>query len=396
MSEKKTLSPLTPAEKERILQAAGSDSVLLSLIGGCALTVEEAAALRWADVNPDTGMLSVSNRKVPISPEAARLLAEEPRQSAYVIPSLRNKEIPMHRVAISRKVRQALDKAGFPELDASALRNLRILELMETLPIEEVSRATGYEVRSLRTLWSRYRETPLPVRPRKRSTSLDESALLAALEREGDTLAARAVWLSWQGGLTVAAMRSLAWEGVSPYLKKWTVEDKVCNVPEALRPRLRSWRKNDGGQGLLLRGSASDKSPEPAFLVRRVSGFFLREGLDDLTLAALRGRAGEESRLETVLETSPQVTAQSLCRELGISRKRAESVVAVLEQNGSLPPDSRARFTEVLTAHRGDTVTTALLRQETGFAPGLLHYYIKEALEKGRLQKEKHGIYRCL
>ena len=29
---------------------------------------------------------------------------------------------------------------------------------------------------------------------------LDEEALLTALEREGDTLAARAVWLSWQGG----------------------------------------------------------------------------------------------------------------------------------------------------------------------------------------------------
>ena len=50
----------------------------------------------------------------------------------------------------------------------------------------------------------------------------------------------------------------------------------------------------------------------------------------------------------------------------------------------------------VLTAHKGESVTTALLRQETGLATGLLQYDIKEALGTGLLRKEKHGVYRCL
>lgn len=185
MTKKSTLSPLTATEKERIYQAAGPDALLLRLIGDCALTVEEAATLRWEDVDLDGRKLSVSGRSVPISDETVRLLAEATCQGSYVLPAARSPQTPMSRVVVSRKVRQTLDKAGFPDLDASLLRTLRILELLETCSIEEVARVTGYEVRSLRVLWSRYHETPLPTRPRKPAVSPDEDALQAALEREG-------------------------------------------------------------------------------------------------------------------------------------------------------------------------------------------------------------------
>ena len=57
-----------------------------------------------------------------------------------------------------------IEQAAGPDLDASTLR---ILELLETCPIEEVARITGYDIRSLRVLWSRYRKTHLPRRTRK-------------------------------------------------------------------------------------------------------------------------------------------------------------------------------------------------------------------------------------
>ena len=107
--------------------------------------------------------------------------------------------------------------------------------------------------------------------------------------------------------------------------------------------------------------------------------------MDGLRLAAVRGWAGEESCLEAVLERSRPVTAQGLVWELGVSRKRAEAMMAALEKDGSLPPDSRARFASVLMSRKEESVTTALLQ-----------YYMKEALDAGRLQKEKHGVYRCL
>ena len=394
MAPKGTLSPLTQAEKERIFQTSGPAALPLRLIGDCALTVEEAASLRWEDIDLDSKTLCVSGRKVSISAETVALLKETSWQGPYVLPAVRDSKTPINRAALSRQVRQALDKAGFPHLDASSLRTLRILELLETRPIEEVSRATGYETRSLRVLWSLYRNEPLPVRPRKTAVPLDETALLAALEREGDTLAARAVWLSWQGGLTVKAMLALTWKDVSSYQKKWTVQEKSRPVPEALRPHLRRWRKTDGGEGPLLRGVSSHTAPDLAFLVRRVSEFFLRNGLDGVTLASLRGHAEEKLLLEA--HPSAPVTAASLRRELGVSQKRAAKMMEKLQEQGKIPPDNRVRFKAILAAHQGGTVTTAALREETGFASGLLDYYIKEALAGGVLQKEKHGVYRCL
>ncbi|MBP3509439.1 hypothetical protein [Oscillibacter sp.] len=394
MAQKEILSPLTPAEKERIFQVSGPTVLPLRLIGDCALTVEEASALRWEDVDLDAKTLSLSGRKVPISSETAVLLKEISWQGPYVLPAVRDARTPINRAALSRQVRQALDRAGFPHLDASSLRTLRILELLETSPIEEVSRATGYEVRSLRVLWDRNRKGPLPTRPRRTAARLDEADLLAALEKEGDTLAARAVWLSWQGGLTVKGMLPLTWKDISPSFRKWTVQGKSSQVPETLCPLLRRWRRADGGTGPILRGVSSQTVPEPAFLVRRVSEFFLREGLDSVTLASVRGRAGEKRLLEDL--PSAPVTVSSLRRELGVSQTRAAEMVQTLTEQGRIPPDNRARFRAVLAAHQGGTVTTAALRQETGFAPGLLAYYIKEALASGTLRKERHGVYRCL
>ena len=394
MAPKGTLSPLTQAEKERIFQTSGIAALPLRLIGDCALTVEEAASLRWEDIDLDAKIMAVSGRRVPISAETARLLAETSWQGAYVLPAVRDPKAPVNRAALSRQVRQALDKAGFPHLDASSLRTLRILELLEICPIEEVARATGYEVRSLRVLWCRYCDEPLPVRPRKTAVPLNEEVLLAALEREGDTLASRAVWLSWQGGLTVKAMLTLTWKDISASNRKWAVQGDSSAVPEVLRPCLRRWRKTDGGEGPILRGVSSHTAPELAFLVRRVSEFFLRAGLDGVTLASLRGRAKDKRLLET--PPSAPVSAASLRRELGVSQKRAAKMMEKLQEQGKIPPDNRVRFKAILAAHQGGTVTTAALREETGFAPGLLDYYIKEALAGGVLQKEKHGVYRCL
>lgn len=394
MAQKTELSPLTQAEKKRIFESTSPAALPLRLLGDCALTVEEASSLRWEDIDLDHAVITVSGRKVPISSETARLLVETPWHGPYVLPAVRDPKTPVNRAALSRQVRQALDKAGFPHLDASSLRTLRILELLETCPIEEAARATGYEVRSLRVLWSRYREEALPIRPRAKNVMPDEKALLAALKREGDTLAARAVWLSWQGGMTVQEMLSLTWKGVSPSQKRWTVQGQSRPLPEILRPHLRCWRKADGGTGSILRGISTHIPPEPAFLVRRVSEFFLREGLDGVTLTALRGRGGEQARLDAL--PSVPVTVSSLRRELGVSQTRAAEMKRTLEEQGKLPQDNRARFRAVLSAHQGGTITTAALREDTGFAPGLLDYYIKEALASGTLRKEKHGVYRCL
>lgn len=396
MAQKVMLSPLTPAEKERIFQDTGPAALPLRLIGDCALTVEEAASLRWEDVDLDSKTLSVSGRKVPIYADTAHPLSESSRKGPYVLPSARDPQTPVNRAALSRQVRQALDKAGFSHLDASSLRTLRILELLETCPIEEVSRATGYEIRSLRALWSRYRQDPLPARPRKYGAPQDDSALLAALEREGDTLAARAVWLSWQGGLTVKAMLQLTWVDVSLLEEKWVVQGKAVEIPGPPCPLLRRWEKADGGQGPVLRGVSSQTTPELAFLVRRVSEFFLREGLEGFTLAGIRGNGKRPAMIEQIKEMRGPVTAAAVSRKMGVSKRQAEQLVRDLKEQGTLEPDNRARFSKVLSAHKGELITASVLREEVGLPSNIFYYYVKGAVSGGELKREKHGLYKCL
>ena len=150
------------------------------LNGDCALSVEESTSIRKKDVNLDAKTLSVSYRKMSSS-ETATLLKEMPWQGPYVIPAVRNPKTLINRAVMSRQVWQALDKGGFLHLKPSALRTLRIMELLETCPIEEVSRTTGCEVRSLRVLWSRYREEPLPPRPRKATALRKEMGFASGL-----------------------------------------------------------------------------------------------------------------------------------------------------------------------------------------------------------------------
>ena len=69
------------------------------------------------------------------------------------------------------------------------------------------------------------------------------------------------------------------------------------------------------------------------------------------------------------------MTAAALRRELGVSRTRAAKVKQTLEEQGRIPPDNYAHFRAVLSAHPDGIVTTAVLRQEMGFAPGLLDHY---------------------
>lgn len=69
------------------------------------------------------------------------------------------------------------------------------------------------------------------------------------------------------------------------------------------------------------------------------------------------------------------MTAAALRRERGVSRTRAAKVKQTLEEQDRIPPDNHARFRAVLPAHPGGIVTTPVLRQEMGFAPGLLDYY---------------------
>lgn len=340
--------------------------------------------------------MNVSGRKVPISSDTVGALSNSPRRGPYVLPSARDPQTPVNRAALSRQVRQALDKAGFPYLDASSLRTLRILELLETHPVETVSRATGYEVRSLRVLWSRYRQDPLPARSRKYGTAQDDNALLAALEREGDTLAARAVWLSWQGGLTVKAMLQLTWVDVSLLEKNRVVAGKADAIPKALWPQLRRWEEADGGQGPVLRGVSSQTTPELAFLVRRVSEFFLREGLEGFTLAGIRGNGKRPAMIEQIKEMRGPVTAAAVSRKMGVSKRQAEQLVRDLKEQGTLEPDNRARFSKVLSAHKGEVIAASVLREEVGLPSNIFYYYVKGAVSGGELKREKHGLYKCL
>jgi site-specific recombinase XerC len=81
---------LAQSEVSRMLECAGTlrDQLLLGLLYGCGLKVGEVTALRWRDVDPQQGALTIagpgaaSSRRLPIPEDLKPLLAEGVRRCA--------------------------------------------------------------------------------------------------------------------------------------------------------------------------------------------------------------------------------------------------------------------------------------------------------------------------
>lgn len=382
-------------------------TLFLYLTWDLGLTPTEITLLRWEELDLSAGVLRVKGREVPVPPEAAAFFSALERRGPYVAATRKSRGGPTNRITVSRKLRFALDAAGLTEVEPKLLRELYILRQLDSLPIEAAARVTGLEVVSLQQLYRRRRHAPLRSQRRGRSRELDLSALNRALEREGDTLDCRVILLSWQGGLLLREMQALRWDDVDLAEGVWRVAGEARPIPPPLRPVLAQWQKE--GPGFVLR-TQTGRRVELTFLSRRVSEFFIRYGMEEVSLPFLRGRVRTDedyqARLLALLAERPELTDLQAAGALGLSLPVTRHLWKRLEEERRPPraeaedrllkgQREREKLAAILQARAGETVTAAQLLELTGLAPGSLYYYLKDFLEQGALRREKQGVYRC-
>lgn len=424
MSETKRMA--TEQERARVFALAElpSDRLLLHMIWDQGLTVAETAGLTWGEVDGRRLRLRGDGRSVPLEPGTEEALAaaraelrkwtgREPRPETPVFPGSGEDGAPVSRMTVSRRVRALLDRAGLKDVHPKELKEQYILRQLERRPIEEVSRISGVETRTLGDIWGEYgREGSRPPRKTARRSGADPAALEAALAQEGDSLDARVIRLSWQGGLTVREMRTLRWSELPEDFSVWSPGGRSRPIPEALRPWLEQWRAADRTRGAdcLTEGVRGKGPGELSFLTRRANEFLIRRGMEDVTLVRLRGGglaadAGARSALLEYARKRGRFRLTAAARRLGLPPLETRRLTEALWAEGLLEPEgkdvwrlsggetARERLEGVLEKERGRTVTAGALRERSGIPDSRLHYFIREALAEGRLRRVSRGTY---
>lgn len=382
-------------------------TALLYLMWDLGLTPTEITLLRWVDLDLTAGVLRVKGREVPIPPEATAFFSALERRGAYVVATQKSRGRPANRITVSRKLRFALDGVGLTEVEPKLLRELFILEQLDRLSIEAAARVTGLEIVSLQQLYRRHRHVPLEAERRSKTGTLDLPALKRALEQEGDTLDRRVLLLSWQGGLHLREMQDLRWDDVDLAGGTWRIAGEERSIPLPLRPHLAQWQEE--GPGYVLRTQTGRRMELP-FLSRRVSEFFIRHGLEEVSLPFLRGRVltdeDYQARLLALLTERPDLTHRQTAEALGLSLPMTRRLWQRLEEQHRLPhaeaetrlvrgQREREKLAAILQARAGETVTAAQLQELMGLAPGSLYHYLKYFQDRGALRREERGVYRC-
>lgn len=402
----------TREERSRAFSLAEEDPVLtamLSLVWDNGLTLKEMTEVKWEDVDLSGGALRVSGRMVPLPPETREALIRLGEGGGYVFPSRVNTLVPITRMTANRRLRAVLDAAGLPDLHPKELREQYVLRLMETIPLDQVSQASGIEKRTLQDIWKEYGKPGLPqASPRHKGGGAD--ALDAALRADGDCLDTRIIRLSWQGGLYVREMRLLRWTHIAGDFRTWTVNGTVRPVPPPLRPWLEQWRR--AGGDWVLAGTRSGQPGDTPFLTRRAAEFLVRHGLGETSLTWLRGRGmpvGEYgAALRAYAEERGRFQLKTAARVLKLPLDTVRAAACALLDEGVLEREARdtwrlagirtawEQFQTVLADSAGKTLSSRALQEQTGLSGSRFHYYINNARKEGRLERLGHGWYRVL
>ena len=415
-AEKTSPMLYAPETVQRIVDQAADleEKTILCLAWETALGAQEIAALKWEDVDLPNKILRAGNREVPMSETLTELLTEKPWRGAYVVTSTRGGGMsPMDRVSVSRKVRPLLAASGLPGACLKTLRENRIVRMLQTEPAGLVSRLTGYDLHWLKQLYKKYTgEDVLPPSQSQRPV-FSEAALCQALRAEGDTMVTRAVYLSWQGGLSLREAIDLRWRDLDLSAGRWTIAGETRPIPPVLLERLRNWRDGEAEEQPLLRGIRTRTSPDLNFLSRRVSVFMSKYQLDGLSLLLLRGKGTQPEEQEIIWQEimkRGRTGAGTIAESTGIPQSRVQWHLDQMVSEGKLQMVRGMGYmargkavpweqvTEIIhNAKASDGIVTMKdCMEKTGLSASLLEHYLRKAIKNGMLERVKAGVYQCI
>ena len=406
-------------EKLRLFLHSGelSNGKVILLLGWYAgLSAENIAQLKWSDIDFSNQAIHACGRTVPLSEDLSKLLSSAEQTGAYVIYSRKAKVRPTTRKNIAWMARAELDSAGLPDITLRDLRGFYILRAIQKFPIEQVARISGCEIWTLHSIIRDNKpDAPLPKRTTEQ-TLLDATQFKTALEKEGDTLDTRIVWLCWQGGLTLKEMPGLYWENISFQQQTWEISGSSRKMSPEMSDRLESWEPPERRTGPVLRGKLSGKQLDPIFVTKRGEEFLIRNGFETIDFSRIRGDFYTPSAHQLsdiildAIERKKALSEKQLLRVTGAPRKNVQQCLQTLIQDGKLRyleadqcyllsdvKTNKENIYEIIAEYRrlGTPLPVNVIADRLGLPENLICYYLRKAVKQGDIKKIQRGIYSC-
>ena len=342
---------LDEAALRRLLEQeqTGPEALVLRLAWLEGLTREEIAALTWDQVSFLDDRLELPDRMIPLDGEVRGVLwklheAKEAREEPgdpHVLLSARERK-PMRLESISRLARLALDRGGLKTVRLLDLRYDWILRCLDRMDWPEAARVSGVEVATLQLRFS----ASTPARSaRKASKSppaqVDEFKLWKVLQKERNTAAGLAMWLSWQLGLQAQEMIALTWDQVDTKEELIRLPDREVVLTSTVRRLLEEerQRREPGEDPHVLLTEQSRKPLDLPRLSRLTRAALIQGGLERVTLRDLKRDDSRDAEDEQVLQCVLErgfASRGDVSELLGLSKTATYARLRRLTEHGKL------------------------------------------------------------
>lgn len=339
------------------------------------LSREEIVSLQWAQVDFQSGQLYLPDRTLPLDPDTAACLAARYEHGGAESPNAVTSDKfrrPLRPESASRVARTALDEAGLTAVQLKDLRRDFVVRQLAEHDWPHAVRVSGLSVTTYQTRFAG--EAPRRRRPARSARSFDEFRLWQILQKEDDSAAGLALWMSWQMGVSATDLAALTWDRVdlaAGVLRLPGGEVPLTNAVRRLLERARSARAPGDDPHVLL-SPRSRRPMDLARLSRLVQTALIRGGLEDVTLRDIRA-AGERREDDRALlehaRVHGAVTRRDAMRLLGLSDTAAYARLHRLAEAGELEAVGKKYYLPgtVVPEDRQWEAVSAYLR-EAGFA----------------------------
>ena len=407
-------------DKQRIIKLLEAEyltpaGTIVRLAWLCGLAASELSTLTWGQVDYENTIIHLQDRDVPIPEQLMNYLHSLQAiigDGQYVVTNARYDKTSVSRVSVSRYARMALDYVGQPDITLADLRYDYIDRLVESLPLEQVARQVGMAPLSLQLRYKERSDVEIKtttVRDRRKQPGFDEQKLMALLEKEGHSIAASVIRLSWMGGLSLSQILQLKWDQVSLREREIKAGQAVYPISDELYCYLVEEEQSDG---YLVTGMRSNKPLEYAFVSRKVREALIGGGIESLKLSDIKGERAPRPKepdysgaILKMLSMRGMIRSNDVVEELGLPIEKARDQLSQIVEReqivkvgkayyptGGTPEDS---FDEVIldylkehgTISRGETIKLL------GVMPRQVIYYLQKAVAAGKLLKCGYDRY---
>ena len=269
------------------------------------LTREEIVALKWAQVDFQAGSLFLPDRTVPLDDDAAACLSARYESGGNLTPHVTASEKfrrPLRPESVSRIARTVLDEGGLAGVQLKDLRRDFFLRQLEAHDWPYAVRVSGLSVTTYQACFAGNRAGKK--HSSRRGGTFDEFRLWQILQKEDDSAAGLALWMSWQMGVPGKDLAALTWDQVdldAGVLRLPGQEVTLTNAVRRLLERARAARRPEDDPHVLL--SPRSRGPmDLARLSRLVQTALIRGGLENVTLRDIRAAGGQREDDQTLLE----------------------------------------------------------------------------------------------